>query len=233
MKNNSITELDLKLQLNPEVFQPNTTTQLLVKSLDNVKGKVVLDLGCGAGPIAITAALKGAEKVYAVDIMPEACETTRRNVELNGVSDRVVVLQGNLFEPVRGLKFDIIVDDVSGMAEEVSRISPWYPETIPTGGRDGTIPTILMLRSSPEFLNNSGYLLFPVISLSRSENILSTAVEVYGDRLHHIADKLIPFCEELLANIELLERLKAEGIINFIQRRSRYLWNLSIYRAYV
>lgn len=226
-----ITELDLKLHLTTGVFQPNTTTQLLVKHMGDVKGKVVLDLGCGAGPIAISAALKGAEKVYAVDIMPEACETTIRNAELNGVSDRVVVLHGNLFEPVKGLKFDIIIDDVSGMAEEVSRISPWYPETIPTGGRDGTVPTVLMLQSSPSFLNSGGYLLFPIISLSRSESILSAAMEVYGDRLHQIVNKFIPFCNELIANIELLERLKNEGITNFIQKRSRYLWNLAIYKA--
>lgn len=231
MINDLITGLDLKLHLSPDIFQPNTTTQLLVKSMGNVKGKVVLDLGCGAGPIAISAALMGAENVYAVDIMPEACETTIKNAELNGVSDRVVVLNGNLFEPLKGLKFDIIIDDVSGMAEEVSRISPWYPEKIPTGGQDGTVPTVLMLQLSPSFLNSGGYLLFPIISLSRSEKILSVAMEVYGDRLHQITNKSIPFCNELLVNIELLERLKNAGIINFIQKRSRYLWNLAIYKA--
>jgi len=227
-----IPELNLKLNIPSGVFKPTTTTQLLVKNMGNLEGKVVLDLGCGAGPVAISAALLGAEKVYAIDIMEQACEATRRNAKLNNVSDRVEVLHGNLFEPLRKQKVDVIIDDVSGMAEEVSRISPWYPETIPTGGMDGTAPTVLMLEESPNFLNIGGYLLFPIISLSRSEKILSTAKKIYGDKLHNIANKLIPFCSELLENIELLERLKNKGIINFIQNRSRYLWNLAIYKAY-
>jgi len=222
----------LKLEIAPGVFHPNTTTQLLAEYMGNVKGKVVLDLGCGMGPIAITAALGGAEKVYAVDIMKEACQATLRNSILNGVDRKIKVLQGNLFEPVKGLKFDLIVDDVSGMAEEVSRISPWYPKPIPTGGRDGTVPTVLMLKESPNFLNIGGSLLFPIISLSRSEKILSTAKEVYGKKLHNVVNKFIPFCNELLENIELLEQLKNKGIINFKQKRSRYLWNLAIYKAY-
>jgi len=221
------------LEIPEGIFTPTTTTQLLVKNMGDVRGKVVLDLGCGSGPVAIYAALKGAEKVYAVDIMAEACEATRRNARLNGVSDRIEVLHGNLFEPLRGLTFDVIVDDVSGMAEEVSRISPWYPMTIPTGGWDGTAPTVSMLRDSRRFLRNPGYLLFPVISLSRSELILSTAKELYQEKLLLITDKLIPFCDELRENLDRLERLKNEGIIHYIRKRSRYFWSLSIYKAEV
>jgi len=74
----------------------------------------VLDLGCGSGPIAIALALSGAQHVYATDLMPRACELAISNVELNHVQKIVTVLQGDLFEPVNQMKFDIIVDDVSG-----------------------------------------------------------------------------------------------------------------------
>ena len=219
------------LEIPDGIFKPTTTTQLLVKNIGDVRGKVVLDLGCGSGPVAISAALMGAEKVYAVDIMAEACEATRKNARLNGVSNQVEVLHGSLFEPIRDLTFDIIVDDVSGMADEVSRISPWYPRTIPTGGCDGTAPTVTMLRGSRRFLHNPGYLLFPVISLSRSELILSTAKELYPGKLQLLTDKLIPFCDELRENLDRLEQLKDEGIIHYIRKRSRYFWSLSIYKA--
>ena len=223
----------LKLELVPGVFHPTTCTQLLAEHMVNIKGKTVLDLGCGVGPIAITAALNGAEKVYAVDIMEEACQATLANSELNGVAERVDVKQGDLFKPLKGLKFDIIVDDVSGMAEEVSRISPWYPKPIPTGGFDGSVPTVRMLRESPNYLNDGGYLLFPLISLACSEQILSAAREVYGNKVNQIASKMIPFCKELLMNMELLVQLKNNGIIHFIQNRSRYLWILAIYKVNV
>jgi len=226
-----IAGLILKLELASGVFQPTTTTQLLAEHMGNVKGKTVLDLGCGSGPIAITAALNGARKVYAVDLMAEACQATLRNAKLNGAAGVVEVRQGDLFEPLKGLRFDVMVDDVSGMAESVSRISAWYPEPIPTGGPDGTLPTVRMLRDSPLYLNDNGYLLFPVISLARTENILATAREVFGAKLQQLASRMIPFNSELLSNLELLERLMQDGIIHFTQQRSRYLWNLEIYRA--
>ncbi len=228
----SIKDQILKLEMLPDVFQPTTTTRLLAEQMVDFKGKTVLDLGCGAGPISIIAALNGAKKVYAVDIMEEACQATLRNLELNGVSKLVNVLRGDLFEPLKGLKFDVIVDDVSGMADEVSRISPWYPYPIPTGGPDGTELTVRMLRESPSYLNDGGYLLFPLISLSCTEKVLTTAREVYGNKVNQVLSKMIPFCKELYKNIDLLVRLKNEGVIHFIQKRSRYLWNLSIYKVY-
>lgn len=223
--------MPLKLELSPGVFEPTTTTLLLAEQMNDLRGKTVLDLGCGNGPIAILAALRGAKKVYAVDIMHEACEATMHNAELNGVSDRVQSLRGDLFEPIKGMKFDVIFDDVSGMADAVSRISPWYPNTIPTGGDDGTGPTIRMLRESPRYLLDNGCLYFPVISLARVEKMIDAARDVYGEKLFKVASKLIPFCPELLQNMDLLLKLKNEGIISFSQVRSRYLWDLTIYRG--
>ncbi len=222
----------IRLDIPEGVFTPTTTTKLLVEHMGDVRGKTVLDLGCGSGPVAIAAALSGAERVYAVDIMPEACEATRRNASLNGVEDRVDVRCGSLFEPLNGAAFDVIIDDVSGMAEEVSRLSPWYPKTIPTGGRDGTAPTVSMLRDSRRHLSDEGFLLFPIISLSRWEVTLATAREIYSEKLQLLEDKNIPFCDELKQNLTVLERLKDEGIIDFERKRSRYFWNLSIYRAH-
>ena len=221
----------LNLEVAPTVFKPTSTSQFLAEQLDNLNDKIVLDLGCGVGPIAIAAALNGAGRVYAVDLMPEACELARRNIKHNGVSNKVTVLQGNLFEPLKGITFDIIVDDVSGMAEEVARLSSWYPNPIPTGGPDGTLPTVTMLVDSPSHLNDGGCLFFPVLSLANSEKIMSVARMVYGDNLQLVSSRLIPFNKELQSHIELLQHLKEQNYIHFVQNRSRYLWNLEIYRA--
>jgi predicted nicotinamide N-methyase len=50
-----------------------------------VRGRRVLDFGCGSGVAAIAAALVGAEEVIACDIDPLAVEATASNAELNGV----------------------------------------------------------------------------------------------------------------------------------------------------
>lgn len=44
-----------------------------------------------------------------MDINPAAVRCTRINALLNGVEERVEVLQGDLFEPVQGRRFDVVL----------------------------------------------------------------------------------------------------------------------------
>jgi len=224
---------ELRLFSDPLVFKPTLTTLLLTEQVlsAGLEMRTVLDLGCGSAPIAIALALSGARHVYAADLMPEACALATKNVRLNHVEKKVTVLDGDLFEPVKQMKFDIIVDDVSGVAEEVARLSSWFPPEVPLGGPDGADLTIRMLEQSKQHLNDDGHLFFPVLSLSNSTKIISTAREIYGDRLKRVASKLIPFNHELKDNFPALLRLRDLGIIGFEQVRSRLFWSLEIYRA--
>lgn len=52
----------------------------------DLKGKTVIDYGCGSGILGVAALLLGAEKVYATDIDPQAVLATQQNAELNHVS---------------------------------------------------------------------------------------------------------------------------------------------------
>jgi ribosomal protein L11 methyltransferase len=63
------------------------TTALCLNWLDqaDVKGKTVIDYGCGSGILAIAAALLGAEKVIGVDTDPQALEATQANAKRNNV----------------------------------------------------------------------------------------------------------------------------------------------------
>ena len=66
-----------------------------------------LDLGCGCGIQALFAA-RHSRRVTATDISARALEYTRFNALLNGV-DNVDCIEGSLFEPVAGRRFDLIV----------------------------------------------------------------------------------------------------------------------------
>jgi release factor glutamine methyltransferase len=228
-----VMEYDIALERDQAVFAPTLTTSVLTAQIDpaQVLGRVVLDMGCGSGPIAIAMARAGARKVVAVDLMPEACELARRNAALNGVADRVTVLQGDLFAPVRGMAFDLIVDDVSGVADEVAQISSWFPSGVPAGGEDGTVHTVRMLRSARDHLAPGGRLLFPVLSLSRAQEVIRVAREVFGDGLRRLATQRIPFNPALRANGATLERLKRAGMLDFTEIRSRRFWTLEVYCA--
>lgn len=95
----------------PDVFNPSLfrTSAFLIKQLEHItEDAVVLDLGTGSGIGAVFAA-QYAQHVVALDINPEAVRCAQINVLLNQVEHRVTVHQGDLFEPVQGEQFDVIL----------------------------------------------------------------------------------------------------------------------------
>jgi ribosomal protein L11 methyltransferase len=73
----------------------------------------VLDLGSGSGILAIAAAKLGAARAVAIEYDAEANPVAERNVERNGVGDRVVILEGDAGElaPL-GAPADIVVSNI-------------------------------------------------------------------------------------------------------------------------
>jgi release factor glutamine methyltransferase len=68
----------------------------------------VLDLGCGSGILSVFAAQRAA-RVIAVDINPHAVRCTRINAFIHGFETRGEVREGDLFAPVRGERFDLVL----------------------------------------------------------------------------------------------------------------------------
>jgi len=68
----------------------------------------VLDMGTGSGVCALFAA-RHARRVVAVDINPAAVHCTRVNALLNHLEKRIELRQGDLFTPVAGERFDLVL----------------------------------------------------------------------------------------------------------------------------
>jgi release factor glutamine methyltransferase len=97
----------------PSVFNPKLprTGALLAAQLD--AGTVsadtaVLDMGTGSGVCAVFAA-RHARRVVAVDINPAAVRCAAINAQINQLDHRLEVRQGDLFEPVAGERFDLVL----------------------------------------------------------------------------------------------------------------------------
>jgi release factor glutamine methyltransferase len=93
----------------PGVHRPISDTWMLAAemSAEIDAGRTrVLDVCTGTGALAIAAAREGAEAT-AIDVSRRAIACVRANAALNRV--RVEPLRGDLFEPVRGRRFDLIV----------------------------------------------------------------------------------------------------------------------------
>ena len=56
--------------------------------------ETILDLGTGTGVLALAAAGLGGRRILAVDLNPLATRTAHRNVAINELSDRVLVVRG-------------------------------------------------------------------------------------------------------------------------------------------
>jgi ribosomal protein L11 methyltransferase len=74
-------------------------------------GANVLDLGSGTGILAIAAALLGADRVVAIDIEWPAARSCHDNIRLNGVTDRVITVCGEL-ACLAGAGFDLVMANI-------------------------------------------------------------------------------------------------------------------------
>jgi len=55
----------------------------------------VLDFGCGTGLLALAAIHMGAKRVVGVEIDPASAKAAKRNVELNGLSNKIEIREGS------------------------------------------------------------------------------------------------------------------------------------------
>lgn len=87
------------------------TTRLVMRALraHDVRGRAVLDAGCGSGVLAVAAALLGAARVFACDNNPACAEVAAETVARNQVAERVEVAQRDLGSDPIGGPYDLIV----------------------------------------------------------------------------------------------------------------------------
>ena len=106
-----VTVLGREFTVYPNVFSPKYfhDTELFAENFPVRENEEMLEIGPGTGAISITAIYKGAKKVVAIDINPDAVKNTQTNIELHNMVGKVEVRQGNIFEPLKpDEKFDTI-----------------------------------------------------------------------------------------------------------------------------
>ncbi|MBW4084671.1 class I SAM-dependent methyltransferase [Paenibacillus sp. S150] len=84
-------------------------SRVLIEAMDIPDGSSVLDVGCGYGPIGISAAyLAPKGHVTMIDINGRAAQLARENARNNGIVN-VTVMESDVLSAVKGQKFDVIV----------------------------------------------------------------------------------------------------------------------------
>ena len=102
----------MRIVVLPGVLRPPSDAALLggvmARDAGRLRGREVLDLCAGTGILGLTAARLGA-RATAVDLSRRAVVNARLNARLNRLE--LTVLRGDLFAPVEGRRFDLIVSN--------------------------------------------------------------------------------------------------------------------------
>ena len=109
------------------------TTALCLRWLDglDLRGKAVLDFGCGSGILALAALKLGCARAVGVDNDPQALLATHDNAERNGVADRLAV-----FLPADepgGATYPVVVANI--LASALDALADILAARVAPGGR--------------------------------------------------------------------------------------------------
>ena len=152
------------------VYEPAEDTFLIAKHL-KVDG-FILDVGTGCGILSVLAASK-AKHIVAVDINPYAARCAKINAEVNGVSDKIDILIGDLFNPIHeNLTFDTILFNAPYLPDEKRKESKSLIEYAWSGGKDGREVIDRFIQQAPKYLKPYGRILLVQSSLSDVEKTI-------------------------------------------------------------
>jgi release factor glutamine methyltransferase len=190
----------LEFTVDARVLVPRPETETLVETaLKHIsKTGSVLDLCTGSGCVAVALASECPDlSIDAVDISGGACDVAKQNVENQGFTDRIQVLEGDLFEPLAaGRRYSAIVANPPYVPqEEIGSLSPevrMEPEIALVGGKDGLDVVRRILSDAGSFLEPDGWIMLEVDPRQVDELIQHVALEllhVSGDVVCDLAGR--------------------------------------------
>ncbi|GHB65875.1 methyltransferase [Streptomyces viridiviolaceus] len=175
----------------PGVYAPQEDTALLAGALSDealLVGAAVLDVGTGTGALALAAARLGC-RVTAVDVSRRAVYAARLNAARAGL--RVRVLRGNLFDPVRGESFDLVLANPPYVPAPGGGRRPRGAARAWDAGHDGRLVLDRICREVPAMLSPGGVLLLVQSALSDPDRTVgqlrAAGLKAAVTRRHRIA----------------------------------------------
>jgi release factor glutamine methyltransferase len=174
------------------VYPPSEDSFLLMEAIEHLPGVgTALDLCCGTGAVGLSIAGR-VRHMVAVDINPIAVRNTIINYRDNGLSERLDAAVGDLFSPLRGNVFDLVIMNPP-YVDDLGRVGDlsW------SGGRGGRQVIDRFLDTVGAFLGPGGRAAFIQSDLNGLQETLDRA-EGKGMAARVIGERVFRF-ESLLA----------------------------------
>lgn len=156
------------------VMGPGATTLELQRAMPITPGARVLDVGTGAGSLAVCAAAAGAGDVTGVDLHPRAAAVARFNAVLNDVE--LHLHTGDLTAPVAGSRFDLVVAQPPFVVQPPEIAATTYLH----GGARGDELTMRLFSELPGVLADGGRALVLFETLDPPEEATRRVADALG-----------------------------------------------------
>ncbi len=167
---------EIHYQTHPQVYEPAEDTFLLADNLEVERMSRALEIGTGTGLIAILTSRK-ARMVIATDVNPHALDCTLKNIIANKAYN-VELRMGDLFEPVKDEKFDLILFNTPYLPTEEDETVCDELDAAWNGGPSGRDVIDRFLDGVKDHLNPGGKVQLVQSSLSDNEETLEKLEEL-------------------------------------------------------
>lgn len=215
-------------------FEPNLTTKIfadaVIKKLqDDSQSINILELGCGSGILTIILSHFFRRNYHLSDIDFRAISTAAINLRKYSISANLI--QSNGIDKWGSNKFDIIINDISGISEDIAKVSTWFKDAPSNTGRSGVeLTKKILLDAKKNLRHKNSEIFFPAISLSNTESLLSYARSHYRF-VEKRAAQSWPLPKDLEIHKNLLESLKETEDVNFEEKFGMIICNTAVYSA--
>lgn len=111
-----VPQVQYDIQINPKMAfgtGHHATTSLIIAALleAELRGKSLLDMGCGTAVLAILAAMRGAAPITAIDIDTWCVENAKENSQINKI-ENIDIRLGDA-RLLKGMHFDVILANIN------------------------------------------------------------------------------------------------------------------------
>ena len=157
----------LTFGVTPEVLIPRPDTEILVDLAIERAPSTVIDVGTGAGCIAVALAVHLPDaQITAIEISPAASAIAQSNAERHGVADRVQLIVGDVLSPRPGLVDMIVSNPPYVLSSEIPTlpvsVRDHEPHIALDGGMDGLTVIRQLMNQAPGVLRPGGSLLIEI-----------------------------------------------------------------------
>ena len=132
-----------------------------------------------------------------------------------------------MFDNFNNEKFDVIINDISGISEDVAKISPWFKNVPCSSGVNGTDLTIKFLKDYKFFLKKRGVVFFPIISLCNEKKIFNF-LNKSNINFEVLSKNNWPLPREMEKHKKKLINLKKKKIISFEEKFNLIIVNTKV-----